>query len=297
MLLRDQLINIVYEKAKDDKDIYFFSADLGAKALDDFRENLKNQFFHTGISEQNMINVATAFALEKKSVFTYAMIPFLTARAFEQVKFAAILNAPMNLVGVGSGFSYDDAGPTHYGVEDIGYMKSIPNLQIYSPSSINAVKKVTHIALQKSGFNYIRLDRKELPEIYKCVDEILDINRVLKGDEKCIISNGYMLHKVYDFAKKNSIALIDIFKIKPLNVRLLYELIKDYNQIYIVEEHFISCGIGSIVINSLNELGRKLNITKIGIKDRFYLENGGRGYLHQLAGIDLESIKEVILES
>jgi transketolase len=297
MLLRDKLINIVYENAKNNKNIYFFSADLGAKALDKFRENLKEQFIHTGISEQSMINIATAFALEKKNVFTYAMIPFLTARAFEQIKFAAILKAPINLIGVGSGFSYDDAGPTHYGIEDIGYMQSIPNINIYSPSSINAVKKATNIALKNTQLNYIRLDRKELPEIYNSSENITDINKILDGNEKCIVSNGYMLHKVYNFAKKNNIALIDIFKIKPLNIELLYELIKNYKSIYIVEEHFISCGIGSIIINKLNEAGKNLNIKKIGIKERFYLENGGREYLHKLGGIDLNSIKRIVLEN
>lgn len=296
MLLRDRLITTVYEKAKDDKDIYFFSADLGAKALDAFRENLPHQFFHTGISEQNMINVATAFTLEEKSVFTYAMVPFLTARAFEQVKFAAILNAPLNLVGVGSGFSYDDAGPTHYGVEDIGYMNTLPNLNIYSPSSLKAVDKATEIALAKGSLNYIRLDRKKLPEIYEN-KEILDINKILNGEKKCIISNGYMLHKVYDFAKENGIALIDIFKIKPLNANLLYELIKDYDKIFIVEEHFISSGIGSIIINALNEINKQLNIVKIGIEEKFYFENGGREYLHKLAGIDIDTIKEKIFEN
>lgn len=296
MLLRDKLINLVYEKALNDKNIYFFSADLGAKALDDFRDNLKNQFFHTGISEQNMINVATAFALEKKAVFTYAMIPFLTARAYEQIKFAAILNAPINLIGVGSGFSYEDAGPTHYGVEDIGYINAVPKVNIYSPSSLKAVEKTTQIALQQSSLNYIRLDRKELPEIYED-KEILDINEILKGNKKCIISNGFMLHKVYNFAKDNNIALIDIFKIKPFNVELFLKLVDGYEKFYVIEEHFISSGIGSIIINALNEKNINLNIVKIGIKEKFYFENGGREYLHKLAGIDLENIKRIVLEN
>ena len=296
MLLRDKLINKIYNKALNNKDIYFFSADLGAKALDAFRENLKEQFFHTGISEQNMINVATGFALEKKIVFTYAMIPFLTARAYEQVKFSAILNTPMNVVGVGSGFSYDDAGPTHYGIEDIGYMNAVPNVNIYSPSSLKAVEKVTQISLQRKTLNYIRLDRKELPEIYEN-EEILDINEILKGTKKCIVSNGYMLHKIYNFAKENNFALIDIFKIKPFNVELFYDLVKGYEKIYIVEEHFISSGIGSIILNALNEANIKLDIKKIGIRERFYFENGGREYLHKLAGIDLENIKRIILEN
>ena len=59
------------------KNIYFLSADFGAPALDRFRD-LKNQFIHCGISEQNMVNVAAGLALEGKKVFMYAMAPFVT---------------------------------------------------------------------------------------------------------------------------------------------------------------------------------------------------------------------------
>ena len=68
---RDTLINEIYNHAKKNKDIYFLSADFGAPALDKFRKDLKNQFIHTGISEQNTINVAAGLALKKKKVFVY----------------------------------------------------------------------------------------------------------------------------------------------------------------------------------------------------------------------------------
>ena len=68
---RDSFIDQIYLSAKKNKDIYFLSADFGAPALDRFRKDLKNQFVHCGISEQNMVNVAAGLALEGKKVFTY----------------------------------------------------------------------------------------------------------------------------------------------------------------------------------------------------------------------------------
>ena len=83
---RDYFIEALYKKAKKNKNIILLSADFGAPALDKLRKNLKSQFIHTGISEQNMINVAAGLALKKKKVFVYAMAPFVTLRCLEQHK-------------------------------------------------------------------------------------------------------------------------------------------------------------------------------------------------------------------
>ena len=73
---RDEVIKIIYKAAQKNKKIFFLSADFGAPALDDFRLNLKNQFVHLGICEQNMIDFANGMALEGAKVYVYAMAPF-----------------------------------------------------------------------------------------------------------------------------------------------------------------------------------------------------------------------------
>ena len=80
------------------KNIYFLSADFGAPSLDIFRKELPNQFIHTGISEQNMIDIAIGLSI-KKIVVNYAMAPFILARAWEQHKISSTMKLPMiNLV-------------------------------------------------------------------------------------------------------------------------------------------------------------------------------------------------------
>ena len=63
---RDSFIYEIYKKAKKNKNIFFLSADFGAPALDIFRKDLPKQFIHTGISEQNMIDVAMGMSLKEK---------------------------------------------------------------------------------------------------------------------------------------------------------------------------------------------------------------------------------------
>ena len=81
-LMRDAFIEEIYKIALNDKDIIFISADFGAAALDDFRENLPDQFIHVGISEQNMVDLGVGLALTGKKVFLYAMAPFITTRCY-----------------------------------------------------------------------------------------------------------------------------------------------------------------------------------------------------------------------
>jgi len=83
---RDTLINEIYNHAKKNKDIYFLSADFGAPALDKFRKDLKNQFIHTGISEQNTINVAAGLALKKKKWLFIEMLPFILLKVLSKKK-------------------------------------------------------------------------------------------------------------------------------------------------------------------------------------------------------------------
>ena len=134
-LMRDAVINEIYTAAQRDKDILFISADLGAKALDEFRENLPEQFIHAGISEQNMVDLASGLALSGKKVFLYAMAPFITARCYEQVKCViASMKLPVTLIAVGVGLGYDHATLTHFTPEDIACMRALNGVEVLSPA-------------------------------------------------------------------------------------------------------------------------------------------------------------------
>ena len=110
MFQRDAFIEEITKKLNQDKNIYFLSADLGAKALDDLRERFPNNFLHCGISEQAMLDVAAGLALEKNKVFVYAMSPFLSMRPLEQIKCGAgVMNLPICLISVGIGLGYADS--------------------------------------------------------------------------------------------------------------------------------------------------------------------------------------------
>ena len=125
------------------KDIYFTTPDMGAPSLDKFREEIPGQFIHSGICEQHMISMAAGLTLMNKTIFCYAMAPFITSRCYEQIKCSvAAMDRPVCLVGIGVGLGYADAGPTHYTTEDIATMRVFPNIEIVTPSDVTSMKVI-----------------------------------------------------------------------------------------------------------------------------------------------------------
>jgi len=298
-LPRDVFIDVVLEELPRNPNLYFISADLGAKALDRFRVEAKKQFIHAGISEQNMIDVAAGLALEGKLVYVYAMAPFVTLRCYEQIKVAlASMRLPVTIIGVGVGYSYDDAGPTHYATEDISCMRALGGIEILTPSDTRSVAETARLTFSRPGLRYIRLDRTFLPDVYGEGDRrFLDegIVEIEKGKEVCIVTSGFMVQKaraVRDRLLETGIAagVVDLFCLKPIRLDAFRAALESYDRLVTVEEHFLSGGMGSAVLEALADAGMQKKVLRLGVQDQYYFENGGRQHLHKLADLDVESI-------
>ncbi len=302
-LPRDTVINEIYNAAKKDKDLYFLCCDLGAMALDNFRKELPQQFIHCGISEQNTIDLAAGLALNKKKVFVYAMASFTTIRCLEQIKVTlAAMNLPVTIIGVGVGYGYDDAGPTHYPIDDITCMRSLGNIEIITPADLNSAAEITRMSCEKPAFRYIRLDRKHLPEVYKSNDNryIQDgIVEIYKGTEACIVTNGYML-QIANEAKKSlaelgiNIGIVDAYRLKPIRNEVITKVLSPYKKIITLEEHFLSGGLGSTILESLADACLLRKVKRIGIQDKYRFENGKRAYIQELDKIDPKSVTQSV---
>lgn len=306
-LPRDVYIETVYDAAKNNKDIVFITADLGAKGLDQWRSDskLKKQFIHAGISEQSMINTAAGLASEGKNVFCYAMASFIAFRPFEQIKVTlASARLPVTLLSVGVGYGYDNAGPTHYATEDIGVMRSLGNVEILSPCDTWSVVDAAEQSIGNPRFRYIRLDRQYLPDVYNPSDvrrsrEITRLGQgiaeINNGKDVCLIGTGYMTHtarKVRETLKESGIdaGIVDVYRLKSLNAPALCSILRRYPRAVTLEEHFLSAGFGSIIAETMVDNGVQIPLRRIGISDDYHFDNGGREHLHRLCGIDEKSV-------
>ena len=298
MLQRDIFIKEITNRLKTDKSIFFLSADFGAMALDELREKYPNNFLHCGISEQAMLDIASGLALMDKKVFVYAMAPFISLRAIEQIKCGpGLMDLPICVISTGIGLGYADAGPTHYATEDLSCIRSISGNTIITPSDNNITKYTAISLLNKPKFSYIRLDREPTAEIHKDFtqqdyDNGYKIIGDLRSDKIVLISHGKILQKCVEIAQKapDKYFCVDLFRCKPISAKLIKNL-SVCKKIVCIDEQTSSGNLSSIVFEEFAKTSYNPQIKNVSLPDNYIFENGGRNYLldkHGLSKIDIE---------
>lgn len=304
MTMRDSFIGTLCDRMTTDDAIFFLAADLGAPALDRMRDEFPSRFINVGIAEQNLINVASGLALEGFSVYTYAIAPFITMRAYEQVRVNLAVSSqirPVNvtMIGLGGGVSYVVSGPTHHCLEDLAIMRLLPNMSVYCPSDWVVAEQLVAHTLTTIGPKYIRFDGKALPAIYTDSDNI-DLNmgfaQLATGTDICLVSTGFMTHRAINVAREcTGVAVIDIFSLKPYDESSLAALIAPYRHVITMEEGFINNGgVDSLVNKVVRENGLGCSQHPIGFNDRYCFELGSRDHLHSINGLDEAAVITLI---
>ncbi|MBS3909171.1 MAG: transketolase [Actinobacteria bacterium] len=308
--MRDALIEKIYERMHEDSSLFFLSADFGSPKLDKLKEDFKDRFINVGIAEQNLINVATGLALEGYNVYAYAIAPFLTMRAYEQIRnnlslLSQVKTVNVNLVGVGAGLSYDVSGPTHHCLEDITIMRTLPNVTVFSPSDWVLAEKFLDYSIDVKKPKYMRFDSKPLPRIYPNTANI-DFQKgfceLAEGEGCCLVSTGFMTHTAVKAADKLlndgiKIGLIDMFMLKPFDKDSFFESLNRYEAVITLEEAFINTGgLDSLVSTILENKNPKIGLRRMGFGDEYVFEMGGREHLHKLNNLDEGSIAKAIRE-
>lgn len=301
--MRDAFFNRLYSIAVKDKNVMLVTADMGAPSLDQFRDKLKRQFINVGIAEQNMMTVAAGLALNGKTVFTYAIMPFVTTRCYEMLKLeSSLMNLPIIAVGVGSGFSYDDSGPTHHSTEDITIMRVLPNMTIFNSSDSVMASKVADMSCALKGPGYVRLDRKIFPIIHSEQDDFsAGLKKFRDGRDICIVATGDMVHKAFEVSDRLaghsvSAGIIDLYRLKPISAKLLVDAVGDSGRIVTMEEHLLAGGMGSSVAETLLDNDRNLPMKRFGVPDKYYYAYGGRANIQSICKLDTDTIVAGILK-
>lgn len=301
---RDIFWNTVYDHARRDPDIVIVSADMGAPSLDRFRRDMPTQFVNVGIAEQNAIMLATGLVLTGKKVFTYAIAPFITLRCLEQIRVEnAIMKTPITIVGVGAGFGYDDSGPTHHMIEDIAIMRAMPHIRIDSISDgvMAAYFAGISCAADKTVTNYVRLDRLDQESIYPDGTDFSRGLLLLKSQgDTCLVTTGSMTHTALAIAdalakKGTRVGVMDLFNL-PVNAPEFLEKIRSFSRIITIEEHFLPGGLGSAVLEVLNDHQACIPVHRFGLTmDKGYCyKYGGREVIRQYYGIDKKTLLKKI---
>lgn len=293
------------ELAKADSRVALLSGDIGNKLFDKFKQVDPARFLNCGIAEGSMMSVAAGMALSGMRPFVYTITPFTTTRCFEQIRVDVCYHeAPVVIVGTGSGLSYAELGPTHHSLEDLAILRTLPGMQVLAPCDTIELKILMAKALESGKPTYIRIGKKGEPNIYSEVPD-LQIGKasiIQPGDKVALLSTGVVMPMVLEasqhIAQKTGIKpeVVSFHTIKPLDEEYLTRAVRQFDTIVTVEEHGVIGGLGSAISEWLHRHGHETNLVSIGTPDAFMHEIGSQDYARHKYGLTPEGIAAQVLK-
>jgi transketolase len=242
---------------------------------EDIEKTDPTRLYQGYIAEQNLVSVAVGLAAQGLVPFAATFACFL-ARAYDQVRMAAISRSNINLCGSHCGVSIGEDGPSQMGLEDLAMFRAIPGATVFYPSDAVAAERVTAIAARRPGICYIRTSRPKTPILYPKNEDFpvpgFKVLRQSPNDRATVVAAGVTLHealKAYDQLKSDGIAIrvIDLYCVKPLDGAALGAHVSATGgRIVTVEDHYGEGGLGEAAIAALAEAGVPLtSVRKIAV--------------------------------
>ena len=269
--------------------------------LDLFRDEYPRRFYDVGIAEEHAVTFAGGLATEGYRPVVAIYSSFMQ-RGFDQVAHDICLqNLPVTFCLDRAGLVGED-GPTHHGVFDLSFLRTLPNITMMAPADENELQHMLRTALTLDGPAVVRYPRGS--GVGVALDEearplaVGKGARLKDGSAVTILAVGNRVHAALTAAhllddQGIPTGVINMRFVKPLDERLVREVAAHTAHLVTVEDNALAAGFGSAVLEALN--GRGVNILRLGIPDR-WVENGSLDQLYDLVGISPEKIARRVAE-
>lgn len=285
--------------AENEKIVAITAAMPDGTGLNKFAEQYPQRFFDVGIAEQHAVTAAAGMAAEGLKPVVAVYSTFLQ-RAYDSVLHDICMqNLPVTLCLDRAGIVGDD-GYTHHGVFDYAYLRSMPQMTIMAPKDENELRHMLNTALSFDGPITIRYPRGSGVGV-DCSEALQQLSigkgEVLReGEGVCLLAIGSMVAvalQAVDVLAEQGIkaGVINLRFAKPLDEELLVQAAKKYSKLVTLEEGVVAGGVGSAVLELLNNKGllQTTQVLNLGIPDEF-VPHGDKKYLFRDIGLDLDSI-------
>lgn len=300
--MRTNFINQLIEEARRNEKIFLLVGDLGYHVIEPFAEEFPDKFLNVGIAEQNMAGIAAGLAMTGYNVYFYSIGNFPTIRCLEQIRNdIAYHQANVKVVSVGAGYAYGSLGATHQATEEIGALRVLPNMVVATPGDPLEARAITKISASYDGTMYIRLGKAGEKTVHSedSIDlKIGDICSVItrEGNQTAVFACGNILDAALHQINEENLNydLYSVPFVKPINKEQLINIVKTHPAgLITIEEHQKSCGMGSAIVEILNDLYYEGNIEvypkvkRIAIPDEFADVVGTQVFLREHEGLKL----------
>ena len=301
--LRDKIGEFLCEFAENDNRIYVIDSDLAksTKTLI-FKDKYPNRFIQAGIAEASAVSIAEGLAAEGQIPFYVNFATFVTGTAWTQVRQSAYANSNVKLIGTYVGMDNGPDGASHHANEDIALMRMIPNMKILVPSNVKELKQAIKIAIEYNGPVYIRATRDVVPDVELEQDAETGKSIIVEdnGNDFALIYEGTTAKLAYESFEKlkekgYNGKLVNIFSIKPIDIKLINNLALNVKGMVTLENHSILGGLGGAIAEVIAQKSTHAPISYVGVEDVF-TESGKAIDVKSKYGLNVENIVKKVEE-
>jgi 1-deoxy-D-xylulose-5-phosphate synthase len=292
------------EMAKKDKRIVALTAAMPeGTGLSEFADTYPDRFFDVGIAEQHCVTFAAGMAARGLKPVVAIYSTFLQ-RSYDQILHDVCLESLPVVFALDRGGIVGEDGPTHHGLFDISYLRSLPNMVLMAPKDENELRRMMATAMGHDGPIALRYPRG--PGIGVPLDQDpspvpIGKGEILQdGEDILILAIGHMVSAAVKARETLlnegvSAAVVNCRFVKPLDSRLIAALAEKIPRIMTVEEHMVHGGFGSAVLEVLAHEGIwPRAFMSLGVRDVF-VEHGSQSVLRAKYGLDADGIADAAM--
>lgn len=297
--MRSTFVQTISRLAREDPKVMLVIGDTGFSVMEPFEAEFGPRFVNVGIAEQSFVTFAAGLAAAGMKPFAYNVVSFMTLRGAEQILLDVCYQEnPVILVGVGGGFAYGAAGPTHHALQDIAMMRAFPNLDVYCPADPAEMEAVTFAAYRRQRPAYIRIGRSVDAPIHPGAVDVERAIPLTQGTDIAILACGTILREAVQVQKRLdergcSVTLYSVPRVQPLDEDAVRFCAAGHRAVFTMEEHGITGGLGSAVAELLMEQGQTPAVfQRYGVPDSFAMLTGSRTYQLDYFGLSPDKAAE-----
>jgi len=298
--MRRTCLDCVYELAQRDDRVVFVGSDLGPGVLEDMKQCLPDRWFMEGVAEQHVVGMAAGLAMEGFIPYVNTIATFLSRRCYEQIVLDLCLHRlPVRLIANGGGVVYAPLGPTHLATEDIAILRCVPNMTIVAPCDASEMTRFMTASLDWPNPIYIRL-AKGGDEVVSREENGFSIGKAIvlqEPGEVLFVTTGIMTQQAMTAVQLLSehgirAGVLHMHTVKPLDQQALLRATAGVELVLTVEEHVLAGGLGSAVIETLNDFGLmgRFRVIRMGFPDAFAPEYGSQDSLLRSWRLDSDAL-------
>jgi 1-deoxy-D-xylulose-5-phosphate synthase len=291
--------------AKENPRVVGITAAMGSgTGIDKLSQEIPGRSYDVGIAEQHAVTFAAGMATEG-FIPVVAIYSTFLQRGYDQILHDVCLQNLHVVFALDRGGLVGADGPTHHGVFDFSYMRSIPNLVIMAPKDENELQHMLRTAIEHKGPISLRYPRGEgwgIPMDSQMRSlEMGKAELLREGRDVIIAAIGQTVIPAFRAAEDLAAlgieaAVVNARFVKPLDKELLRQLVERIPNLITVEDHALAGGFGSAVLESLADEGRSdIRVKRLGVPDRF-IPHGTQDELRKICGFDKDSITQATLQ-